>query len=96
MRDVKQQGRILATAIELAHDLGYWNVTRVQIGKELLIAPSLVGYYYPTMEELRDLIVAEGISDNDPVIAAQAIITKHPLAPAISKRLRVAASRTLL
>lgn len=91
-----KQGRILTAAIDLAHEHGYWNVTRVQIGNELQIAPALVGYYYPTMDELRDLIVSEGLSAEDPIIAAQAIVTKHPLARAISKKLRVAASRTLL
>lgn len=72
--------QILATAVEIAHTLGYQGVHRWRIAKRLKCSEGVVSYHFKTMPKLRDAIIAHAIETEDYKIIVQAFASRHPLA----------------
>lgn len=72
--------KILQAAVKVAEALPLYAVTRGKIAKKAKCAPSLVSWYFKTMDELRDAIVARAVETNNAEIVAWAIAARHPKA----------------
>lgn len=72
----KQQ--VLAHAVKIARDRGYWAVRRKQVADKAGVSEPTVSRLF-TLAELRQAIVQHAITTNDEIILAQAKAARDPL-----------------
>ena len=74
----KRYSQILQAVLDLAAQHGYKSVTRQMIADECDIRSSHIGYYFGTMDNVRDTIVRTAVASGRYDIAAQALPMEHP------------------
>jgi len=72
----QRKKQILETAIRIAEEKGYQNITRQEIAQSIGIAPSYVNFYFNTARVMRDAVLTEAIRIENLRIVAQASLTK--------------------
>lgn len=90
MRPSERRELIIKTAVELAQDTSYDQVTRELLAEKLDCSPGLVSHYVGTVGQLQHTIIRTAINDKNPDIIAQAVIRKHVLVkdPHLSEELK--------
>ena len=85
---------ILDTAVELAHEIGYENLTRDAVAELAGISGGLVSQYF-TMADLKNDVMGQAVDHEIFAIIAQGIVNKHPRIKFISNDLRLKAIDSL-
>lgn len=73
---------ILTTALSVAREVGYKNVTRGLISERTGFSYSIIPYYY---RNLPNAIMRKAIVDNDLVIIGQGVAMSDPLVAHLTK-----------
>jgi len=71
---------LLSAALDCARDLGYQNMTRDDVAGYADCAPSLIHYYFETMEGLRKEVMYSAIEKEDVYVLLQGLVVKNPTA----------------
>lgn len=82
---------ILTAAIRLAKKTGYNNLRCVDVAESAGVAPSLILYYFKSINGLKATVVKTAREKKILIILAQAILLKDGKVKKISKELRQAA-----
>jgi AcrR family transcriptional regulator len=78
-----RRAEILSAAIRLcARDI-FSTLTRDELAKRIGVAPGLVGYYWSTMDKLRDDVIIEGCRLGISRIILAGLSLNHPVAKAL-------------
>jgi len=85
---------ILDTAVVLAGEIGYENITRDAVAELAGISGGLVSQYF-TMTDLKNEVVAQAVDLEILVIITQGIVNKHPRIKFISNELKIKAINSL-
>ena len=80
-----RKAQVVATALKLAENSHYLEVTRVQVAKALDITPQSVRHYFSTMPQMRGDMVRAAIKSSNLVVIAQAVTAKDPRALKLSR-----------
>lgn len=89
----KQQ--ILAAALDVARSSSLYGVTRKDVAARAGCSAPLVGFYFASIEALRDAVVAEALKTQDLSVIAQCVVMNHPRMRRINKELKARALATL-
>jgi AcrR family transcriptional regulator len=87
---------IIIAAIKMAEDVGYENVRRERLGRELGLSPSLVNKYYRTMDQFKRAIMRRAVKEGNATIVMQGLVARDPHARKASDELKAAAIATVV
>ena len=82
---------ILKGGVTAAEKRGYRSVTREDVARETGLSAPLIQYYFKTITELRQAIVAQAIEDKNLKVLAQALGSLDSIALEAPARLRAQA-----
>lgn len=88
--------KILMTAMIIAVEKGFRNVTRDAVAAKMEIAAGSVSYHYGTMRKLHAAVVKAAIELENLTIIAQALMEKHPLTAVLADDLKRKALRSII
>ena len=87
---------ILETAIQLAVVGNFSTITREDVAKAAGCARTLITYYFPTMCELRNEVLKEGIDRKISTLINQGIVHRHKFINGVPKDILNNAVKTLM
>lgn len=87
--------QILESAVHIAIDKGYQNITYKLIADYLNVQNSFIFYYFKTIKILKNKVIKEAIRKEIYPIIAQAIVANDPLIKNISNQLRQKSIKSL-
>jgi AcrR family transcriptional regulator len=79
-KNTETKMKIFSTAYQLAEEEGLLNITRGKIGALVGVVPTLVTYYWVSMDYLKEEIFRVAIADNKLSIVQDGILMRLPAA----------------
>lgn len=91
-----RKASILAAAVRMSRNYGYWRITRADVAHAANCSEALVSSYFGTMVQMRRAIVRTAIKGRDLEIIAQMLVAKDPYAEKIPDELQRAAVASIV
>lgn len=87
---------IFTVAINLAKDIGYYNLTRVNVAKRAQVSIALVQKYFGTIRKLQISVLRYAMKRPILEVIAQGVIEKDPIIRKLNPQLRQDALQKLI
>lgn len=95
MKPDERRAQILDCALKIARDVGYRQVDRGHVSRELGISRGTINTHFGTLEQFRRAIMRAAIAREDAAIIAQGLAARDRHAQKAPEALRQAAIATL-
>jgi AcrR family transcriptional regulator len=79
---------LLSIAIDLSKEIGYSHITRDGVAKRAGVSYGLVTHYFQSIENLKNLVMEQAISEEIVEIIAQGMVLKDPLTNKLNPQLK--------
>ena len=86
----ERREQIIKSGTKLAEQIGLYQFSLGDVGRDIKCAPSLVSYHFGTIADLRNTVIeraCEGHIKNGPILA-QAIVRRDPMVAELDNRIK--------